>query len=153
MRGRTWGMTVPLLFATALACSPPEDSSPVAEAVEEARTPEPGRYSEEREPCTARFPLRNAFFGELHVHTQLSMDAFAWDVRGTSDDAYRFARGEPLSLAPLDAEGRGMRTAQLERPLDFAAITDHASFLGEVSLCSRSDSPVYDSSRWASRHS
>ena len=147
MRGWTWGMTVPLLWILALACSPPEDSSPVTEAAEEVRAPEPGRYNEEREPCAARFPLRKAFFGELHVHTQLSMDAFGWDVRGTPDDAYRFARGEVISLAPLDAQGRGMRSAQLERPLDFAAITDHAAFLGEVSLCTRSDSPVYDSPR------
>ncbi len=41
-------------------------------------------------------PLRNAHFGDLHVHTRFSMDAYIFDVRATPDDAYRFARGAPL---------------------------------------------------------
>jgi hypothetical protein len=58
------------------------------------------------------------------------MDAWLWDVRNGPDDVYRFAKGEETLLPPLDAEGQPTRPARLERPLDFAALTDHASFQG-----------------------
>jgi hypothetical protein len=73
------------------------------------------------------------------------MDAYLWDVRGTPDDAFEFAKGKPSFFPPLDEEGRESRPARLERPLDFVALTDHASFLGEVSLCIDSESMAYDS--------
>ncbi|MCH2170607.1 DUF3604 domain-containing protein [Myxococcota bacterium] len=88
--------------------------------------------------CSKGDPLGQAFFGDLHVHTGLSMDAYTEGVRVTPDDAYRFARGEPIEIA-------GGRTLRLERPLDFAAVTDHAEFLGEVALCTQADSSVYGS--------
>jgi len=93
--------------------------------------------------CDHYDPERSAFFGELHLHTSYSMDAYSSDVRGTPDDAYRFARGEPIALPPLDAEGRGTRTVQLERAIDFAAVTDHASYLGPVGACTQEGSPSY----------
>jgi len=102
-------------------------------------------YGEARAACADRDPLRQAFWGELHVHSALSMDAWLWDVRTTPDDVYRFGKGESILLPPLDAEGRGTRPVQLKRPLDFVALTDHADFQGEVVLCTRADSPVYDS--------
>jgi hypothetical protein len=95
--------------------------------------------------CTHHEPLRRAFFGELHVHTRYSMDAYTYDVRSGPDAAYRFARGEPISLPPLDAEEKGTRRVKLERPLDFAAVTDHASYLGPVGACTRQGSPSYAS--------
>jgi len=98
------------------------------------------------DPCPQYNAQRNLYFGDLHVHTTNSFDAHLWDVRTTPRDAYRFARGEALSLPPLDAEGHGTRTVHLERPLDFAAVTDHAEFLGEVESCSTPGSASYDSS-------
>jgi hypothetical protein len=94
--------------------------------------------------CADRDPLRRSFFGDLHVHTARSFDAWVLDTRATPDDAYRFARGEPIGAPPLDAGGRGSRTLRLERPLDFAAVTDHAEWFGETSLCTTPDSPDYD---------
>ena len=58
-------------------------------------------------------------------------------------DAYRFARGGEVRLPPLDAEGRGTRPFQLSRPLDFAAVTDHAHSFGGVKLCTDPASPQY----------
>ncbi|MBW2426072.1 MAG: DUF3604 domain-containing protein [Deltaproteobacteria bacterium] len=66
-----------------------------------------------REPCTDHEPLRQAFFGDLHVHTGYSFDARSRDTRSTPDDAYRFARGEAIGLGPFDADGRGTRSARL----------------------------------------
>jgi len=68
--------------------------------------------------------LRDAYFGDLHVHTAWSFDSFAFNVRTTPDDAYRFAKGEAI-----DHVGGG--TVQLAHgPLDFLAVTDHAEFMG-----------------------
>ena len=68
-------------------------------------------------------PLRNAYFGDLHVHTRYSFDAFSLGTVATPDEAYRFARGDSLT----HASGYEM---QLREPLDFYAVTDHAMFLG-----------------------
>jgi hypothetical protein len=70
-------------------------------------------------------PERNAYFGDLHVHTTYSFDAFAFGTIATPADAYRYARGEAL-LHPGGFE------VQLREPLDFYAVTDHAMFLGVV---------------------
>jgi len=108
-------------------------------------TATPTGYIEAREPCAEHNPLRNAYFGDLHVHTTNSFDAHSFDVRTTPMQAYRFAQGEPVALPPLDAEGNGTQTLQLDRPLDFAAVTDHSEYLGEVELCSTPGSAAYDS--------
>ena len=41
---------------------------------------------------------RNVFFGDLHVHTKHSFDAYIFGTTATPDDAYRFARGESICL-------------------------------------------------------
>ncbi|MGM0557873.1 MAG: DUF3604 domain-containing protein, partial [Myxococcota bacterium] len=104
-------------------------------------------YTEEREPCADRNPLRNLYWGDLHVHTENSFDAYAFGVRNSPADAYRFARGEALTIPPLDENGEGTRTVELDRPLDFAAVTDHSEYLGEVQLCQDRDADAYDTSR------
>lgn len=72
-----------------------------------------------------RNPHRNAYFGDLHVHTQLSLDAYIFGTRASPDDAYRFAKGDAL----IHASGNAM---QMKKPLDFLAVTDHAAYLGIV---------------------
>jgi len=101
-------------------------------------------YQEEREPCAERDPLRNLYFGDLHVHTGFSFDAYAYETRVTPWDAYRFAQGEEILLAPLDGQGRGTRPVRLARPLDFAMVSEHAEFLGEVELCTTPGSVAYE---------
>jgi len=98
-----------------------------------------------REDCAEQSPTRRAFFGDLHVHTEHSFDARSRGLLTGPDDAYRFARGEEIALGPFSPDGSGALQAQLERPLDFAAVTDHAEWLAEVALCTRPDSPAYDS--------
>ena len=72
-------------------------------------------------------PLRNLYWGDLHIHTSLSSDAFTMGVRALPQDVYRFAQGEPI------AHGAGYAIA-IRRPLDFAAVTDHAEYLGQARL-------------------
>jgi hypothetical protein len=96
-----------------------------------------------RAPCAQHDPLRRPLYGDLHVHTGFSMDAWVQGTRVTPDDAYRFARGGEFELPPYDDAGRPASSIRIERPLDFAAVTDHAEWLGEVQLCSDPESPSY----------
>lgn len=68
---------------------------------------------------------RQAYFGDLHVHTDYSFDAFAFGTVATPYDAYRYAKGESIKHP-------GGFDVQLRQPLDFYAVTDHAMFLGAV---------------------
>ncbi len=98
-----------------------------------------------REPCSEQTPLRRALFGDLHVHTTLSSDAWNYDLEVRPSDSYGYAFGDPILLPPKDAAGRGTREVRIDRPLDFAAVTDHAEFLGELVLCRDPASEVYAS--------
>lgn len=100
--------------------------------------------TEERAPCAHRDPLRRPFFGDLHVHTTYSFDAWGQGTRNDPFDAYRFAKGEPVGIQPYDAAGQPARHIQLRRPLDFAMVSDHAEKLGETELCRTPGSPAYD---------
>jgi hypothetical protein len=92
-------------------------------------------YSESREPCSQRDPLRRSHFGDLHVHTRYSLDASTQGTRTTPAQAYRFARGERIGIQPWTEEGEPLRSLQLDRPLDFAMVSDHAELIGEVHMC------------------
>ena len=111
--------------------------------------PSPGghgvSYTEERSPCLKFNPLKNLCFGDLHSHSSYSYDAWIWGSRATPEDAYRFARGERIGLEPFNPEGEPTRTLKLERPLDFAAVTDHSEFFGETDACTAPGLSVYDS--------
>ncbi|HEX2484205.1 MAG TPA: DUF3604 domain-containing protein [Myxococcota bacterium] len=85
-------------------------------------------------PCANRDPLRRPYFGDLHVHTALSQDASTQGTRNGPDEAYRFARGGEIGLQPYRGD-EPLRRLRLARPLDFAAVTDHAEQLGEVAIC------------------
>jgi len=71
------------------------------------------------------------------------MDANSLGTVATPDDAYRYARGEAIEVYTGDP-AMGMRPARIDRPLDFAAVTDHAEWMAEVSLCTTEGSPTYD---------
>ena len=91
------------------------------------------QYSELREPCAKNYPLKKAFFGDLHIHTALSADAFPDGTRIFPEDAYRFAKGEEIEIpTPID---QPQRFSKLRRPLDFASVTDHAETFGEGFIC------------------
>jgi hypothetical protein len=110
-----------------------------------ATTTRPYPITEEREPCLDYTPLRRPFFGDTHVHTARSQDASTQDTRVSPADAYRFGRGEGLGIQPFDAAGNSLRSVQLERPLDFVAVTDHANQIGEVHICQTPGQPGYRS--------
>lgn len=97
------------------------------------------------EKCAHHDPLRQPFFGDLHVHTKYSLDASTQGTQISPHEAYRFALGERLGIQPYSAEGVPLRFTQLARPLDFAAVTDHAELFGETEICTNPDLAGYNS--------
>jgi hypothetical protein len=95
--------------------------------------------------CTSHQPERQVFWGDLHVHTGISMDANLFGTRLRPADAYRFATGKEVRIGQPGNDRQPERTVKLERPLDFAAVTDHASNFGGVRLCTTPGSASYDS--------
>ncbi len=98
-----------------------------------------------QQTCDHHDRLRRPWFGDLHVHTAYSLDASTQGVRNRPAQAYRFARGERIGIQPYDERGRPQRSVQLARPLDFAAVTDHAELLGEWNICNSADLPGHGS--------
>ena len=83
---------------------------------------EPGRDSGKPNP------LNNVYFGEEHLHTSASPDAFAFGTRADANEAYRYAKGEAIK------EAQSGKMIQKKTPYDFAAVTDHAEYMGMMPL-------------------
>ena len=81
----------------------------------------------------AEFPDR-PYWGDTHLHTDNSVDAFGFGTRLGPEEALRFARGEEVTATT------GAQT-KLARPLDFLVIADHSDALGATRR-------LYDAPRW-----
>ena len=79
---------------------------------------EPGRASGKKNP------LNNVYFGEQHLHTVNSPDAFAMGTRNTQEDAYNFAQGKAIK------KNTSGKMVQKKTPYDWVAVTDHAEYMG-----------------------
>ncbi len=113
-----------LSFAVALALTAcQKDDTPL---MTQNASPQPVSVvtSEQVPPVSASNPLRNAYFGETHMHTAYSLDAYIGGTRLMPSDAYRFARGKTVTV-----DGKAHTP---HRPLDFVAVTDHAEYIGEM---------------------
>jgi hypothetical protein len=81
-------------------------------------------------------PLRDAYFGETHVHTSYSLDAWLFGNRITDPGhAYKYFKGEPIKH-PLGYD------IKIDTPLDFAGVTDHSEYVGVVKLANDPGSPM-----------
>jgi len=71
------------------------------------------------------FPI-NVYFGDTHLHTNISFDAYGdGNINMGPDEAYRFAKGEQL-------KGHDGQPVRMSRPLDFLVIADHAEYMAIV---------------------
>ncbi len=79
---------------------------------------------------------RKAWFGETHVHTSWSLDAFALgNTLTTPGDAYKYFKGESIKH-PLGYD------VKIDTPLDWAGVTDHSEYAGVVNLANEPGSAV-----------
>ncbi len=93
-----------------------------------------GVFSAHAATCDHSTPgVKALYWGDLHVHTAYSLDGYAFGAIATPKEAYAFAKGQPLRLA----DGT---TTSLERPLDFAAVTDHGETYDVMYACT---DPLY----------
>lgn len=79
---------------------------------------------------------RQVFFGEQHLHTANSVDAFAMGTRNTVDDAYNFAKGLAVKKSTTG------EMIQKKTPYDWCAVTDHAEYLGMMPILANKTSPL-----------
>ena len=103
--------------AALFACNSSDNSNNSSDAAASDTTPRLGRVTLDMPAETFigepnKNALRNAYFGDLHVHPDYSFDAYAFGTVATPYDAYRYARGEAIAHpAGFDV--------QLRQPLDF----------------------------------
>lgn len=73
-------------------------------------------------------PERNVYFGQTHVHTSWSIDAYIIGNHLVGpEEAYRYAEGEPVKHP-------AGYMVKIKRPLDFQGVTDHSEYAGTMSL-------------------
>jgi len=137
---RTLLLSVPVLalcgwfaydyLATNLKFIPTTDEERVAIRAEVAAQNESAFYQPKQHPRSVApaNPFKNVYFGDLHIHSSLSADSYLFGNRRDLDDTYRFAKGESTTIATGEV-------IELTRPLDFAAVTDHAEGFGRVLAC------------------
>lgn len=126
-------LQIVLLTSLFTGCS--DKGKETTQATGEAQTP---AASEPVTPDTINpppNPTRNAYFGDLHVHSALSIDAYITNTRTMPDDAYRYAKGEAID----HVSGQKIR---ISTPLDFMAVTDHAEMLGVARTMNDPSSPL-----------
>jgi hypothetical protein len=125
------GLLLSVFFASATSSTASDDSSAEESASDVSFSPYAGRD----------FPTQ-AFFGDTHVHTSVSMDAGAIGNRLGPEDAYRFARGEEVTSST------GVQ-AKLSRPLDFIVVSDHSDNMGLFELLNSANPVIVDKSKIA----
>ena len=131
MRGKTCARSLVVLVVIFLmtACDKAQNQAPEQGA--EVESAIPGKLSSD----ITENPLRNAYFGDLHLHTALSVDAYITNTRTLPEDAYRYAKGEAID----HVSGQKI---QLSEPLDFLAVTDHAEIIGVARAMDDPDDPL-----------
>ena len=121
------GSRRPALFLVIYLCA-----AVAGEAYSEERSSPPPSYS----PAAGDPIPVSVYFGDLHLHSRASADAFSMgNTLLNADEAYRFASGSEVR----SSSGLPVR---LRRPLDFLAVTDHAEFLGVLNAL-REENPVF----------
>ncbi len=118
---RVLAITVGIVALAALAIwdhkepGSPAPAKAAAQAQPAAQAPAPGLQAN---------PERNAYFGETHIHTSWSVDAWVMGNRLTGpDDALKYAQGQTIKH-PLGYD------IKIDTPMDFMGVTDHSEYVG-----------------------
>lgn len=118
------------ISSAVVACDKPQQPEPTQAAAKVA-----GDVVDDSASGSAN-ELRNVYFGETHVHTAYSLDAYIGGTRITPAEAYAYAKGGTVTVNGLQQTRR--------RPLDFVAVSDHAEYLGEMYSTMVDGAPGHD---------
>ena len=135
MSSRPYAATLAILALVALAAcqkKEPEPPAPAKSAAEDAKKeaappaqpPAAAAAAQASAPALQRNPERNAYFGETHIHTSWSVDAWVMGNRITGPaDAYKYAKGGTIKH-PMGFD------IKIDTPMDFMGVTDHSEYVG-----------------------
>jgi len=119
-----------IALATLGACEqkPPEAPAKTADAPDAAKqagtAPAPAIALQASDAGPQPNPDRNAYFGEEHIHTSWSVDAWLMGNRLTGpDEAYKYAQGQTIKH-PMGYD------IKIDTPMDFMGVTDHSEYVG-----------------------
>jgi hypothetical protein len=119
-----------LVFASLAACDRQQP------AASRDATPPATAESANNTVTVPSHALRNVYYGETHMHTAYSLDAYIGGNRLTPADAYRYAKGGTVTVNGAPQTRR--------RPLDFVAVSDHAEYIGEMYSTMVDGAPGHD---------
>jgi hypothetical protein len=92
--------------------------------------------SSSRSLAQPKNPERDVFFGQTHVHTSWSFDAYIFGNTVTGpEEAYKYALGQPIKHP-------AGQMVKIKRPLDFQAVTDHSEYAGTIKLANDPNSAI-----------
>jgi hypothetical protein len=134
MSPRLFAITLAIAtFALLGACQKKEAESPAqtkaaadTAAKKAAEAPPAAQPAAAPAPAAAMQPNpeRNAYYGETHLHTSWSVDAWVMGNRLTGPaDAYKYAQGETIKH-PMGFD------IKIDTPMDFMGVTDHSEYVG-----------------------
>jgi Protein of unknown function (DUF3604) len=131
MTCRRFGTSLAIIALFALSACQQKESAPATksgsdEAAKKEATASVAQTAAAFEPAQRpeRNPDRNAYFGETHLHTSWSADAWLFGNRITGpDEAYKYAQGESIKH-PMGFD------IKIDTPLDFMGVTDHSEYVG-----------------------
>lgn len=90
------------------------------------------------QPNTFQSDNTQVFFGDTHLHTNYSFDAFLnFNQSADPDTAYRWAKGQPV-IHPYNRA-----RVKINTPLDFLVVSDHAEMLG-VMRAVREETAIFE---------
>ncbi|NMM48276.1 DUF3604 domain-containing protein [Marinigracilibium pacificum] len=113
-------------FIIMTSCSGNKESEETAQTTEEATVANEIKSN----------PLKDAYFGNVHIHTSYSFDGYTNKCPTNPEDAYRWAKGEAIP------GGGGGGDLQINEPLDFYAVSDHAEWMGMFKQMENPESPL-----------
>jgi hypothetical protein len=133
-------IAIPLLFIT--ACDKKEEKQAQMPA-ETKQVVAPAKSTAELPPAN---PLKNVYWGDTHLHTSYSPDAFLMgNQTADPDTAYRYAKGLPVVHPYHRAR------IQIHTPLDFLVVSDHGEFMGVIPNILK-DNPVVANTETGKRY-
>ncbi|MCX2743894.1 DUF3604 domain-containing protein [Mangrovivirga sp. M17] len=115
-----------MIFVFLVSCSDNKENEETTETTEETSVDNEIKSN----------PLKNVYFGNLHIHTRWSFDAFINGAATDPDGAYRWAKGESI---PGGGDGTPL---QIKVPLDWYVVSDHSEFMGSLPMMENSESPA-----------
>ncbi len=124
----------------------PEKQAPQPQEQATAPADTAGRAAPAGEGSAQPGARRNLYWGDTHLHTNYSPDAYSLlTTTADPDTSYRFAKGLPV-IADLSRS-----RVQIETPLDFLVVTDHAEYMGVIPELARGNQALVNTKtgpRW-----